>query len=372
MLRYLDGIDFRVLSAIEQLSKNHELVPTSMVGRIAKIKASGVRGALQELHKHKLLHHEQKPYDGYRLTYAGYDFLALKALSASGQLAGVAAARIGCGKESDIFTGMTPEDETVIVKVHRLGRTSFRTVKINRDYHEHRKHASWLYLSRLAAMKEYAFMKVLYDAGFPCPRPIYVNRHMVLMELCDAQPLGRIKELSDPGATYAACIELILRLAAHGLIHCDFNEFNLLMDADENLIVIDFPQVVSVDHINAEYYFDRDVECIFQFFKKRHRFTGEKPSFRDDVVREGDGLDMAARASGFDHTKNDELVQFFEAMPKKEEGQEELDDDDDDDDDDGDEDVGAPVDNDAVDDDDADEDEDDADDNDDDEENDQE
>ena len=42
----------------------------------------------------------------------------------------------------------------------RLGRTSFRTVKSNRDYLRHRQASSWLYLSRLAALKEYAFMKV--------------------------------------------------------------------------------------------------------------------------------------------------------------------------------------------------------------------
>jgi RIO kinase 2 len=342
VLRYLDSMDFRVLSAIEQLSKNHDLVPTAMIPRIANIKASGARGAIATLHKHKLVYHESKAYDGYRLTYAGYDFLALKALNKSEQLASVAAARIGCGKESDIFTGQTPAGDTVIVKVHRLGRTSFRSVKINRDYHEHRKHASWLYLSRLAALKEYAFMKVLYDAGFPCPRPIYVNRHMVVMELVDAQPLGKVKQLPDAGATYAACIELILRLAAHGLIHCDFNEFNLLMDADQNLIVIDFPQVVSVDHLNAEYYFDRDVECIHSFFKKRHRFDGEKPSFKHDVQRVGEGLDVAARASGFDASKNEELVQFFSSLPVEEPGardveaQADSDDEDDADDDDAD------------------------------------
>jgi len=44
--------------------------------------------------------------------------------------------------------------------VYRLGRTSFRRLKEKRDYHQHRRHTSWLYLSRLAATKEFAFMKV--------------------------------------------------------------------------------------------------------------------------------------------------------------------------------------------------------------------
>lgn len=43
---------------------------------------------------------------------------------------------------------------------YSLGRTSFRKVKEKRDYHHHRQSISWLYLSRLAAHKEYSFMKV--------------------------------------------------------------------------------------------------------------------------------------------------------------------------------------------------------------------
>jgi RIO kinase 2 len=34
------------------------------------------------------------------------------------------------------------------------------------------------------------------------------------------------------------------------------------------LTVIDFPQCISVNHPNAEMYFNRDVECIYTFFDK--------------------------------------------------------------------------------------------------------
>jgi hypothetical protein len=47
-----------------------------------------------------------------------------------------------------------------------------------------------------------------------------------------------------------------------GLVHCDFNEFNLLIDDDDHLTLIDFPQMVSVTHANAEELFYRDVDCI--------------------------------------------------------------------------------------------------------------
>lgn len=71
----------------------------------------------------------------------------------------------------------------------RLGRTSFRKIKEKRDYHQHRNNASWIYLSRLSATREFAYMKALYDRGFPVPKPIDFNRHCVLMELVNGAPL---------------------------------------------------------------------------------------------------------------------------------------------------------------------------------------
>ena len=39
--------------------------------------------------------------------------------------------------------------------------------------------------------------------------------------------------------------------------------------------MIDFPQMVSTSHINAKYYFDRDVECIRSFFERRFGFCAD-------------------------------------------------------------------------------------------------
>lgn len=45
-----------------------------------------------------------------------------------------------------------------------------RAVKSKRDYLRKGSHFSWLYLSRLAALKEYAFMKALGERGLPVPQ----------------------------------------------------------------------------------------------------------------------------------------------------------------------------------------------------------
>jgi RIO kinase 2 len=43
----------------------------------------------------------------------------------------------------------------------------------------------------------------------------------------------------------------------------------LQIDDDEKVTMIDFPQMVSVKHRNAQMFFDRDIECIYKFFRKR-------------------------------------------------------------------------------------------------------
>ena len=59
--------------------------------------------------------------------------------------------------------------------------------------------------------------------------------------------------MADPSALYNDLMELIVKLGSHGLIHCDFNEFNLIVNEDDKVTVIDFPQMVSISHPNAQW-----------------------------------------------------------------------------------------------------------------------
>jgi RIO kinase 2 len=113
-----------------------------------------------------------KKYDGYRLTNQGYDYLALKALTSRGAINGFGN-QIGTGKESNVFV-VSDGDTRLCLKLHRLGRTCFRRVREKRDYHKARKQMSWIYLSRISATKEFAYMKALHDRGFPVRRLITV------------------------------------------------------------------------------------------------------------------------------------------------------------------------------------------------------
>jgi RIO-like serine/threonine protein kinase len=248
---------------------------------------------------------------------------------------GITGQRIGTGKESDIYLAVDPAGQQLVLKIHRLGRTSFRNVRKKRDYfgRSASQAHSWLFLSRLSALKEYAFMKALHDVKYPTPTPIAHNRHIVAMSLVRGMPLYQIfpKQLSVEQAAdiYEQSVGLAARLAQHGLVHCDLNEFNLLVDlsgvqsmatasddpyvrhsgqsvAPEKSIgmlskpaweqsleagdkvleampepvarlpdgqpkpivtLIDFPQMISTKHPNAEEMYDRDLGCLRRFFE---------------------------------------------------------------------------------------------------------
>ncbi|CAI2174194.1 19139_t:CDS:10 [Funneliformis geosporum] len=317
VLRYMSSDEFRVLTAVEMGSKNHELVPLTLIAQIAGLRHGGSHKIIGELAKKNLVAKiKNAKYDGYRLTYGGYDYLALKTFVKRGSVSSVGN-QIGVGKESDIYIVADESENQLVLKVHRLGRVSFRAIKSKRDYLQKRKSASWMYMSRLAAMKEYAFMKVLYDNGFPVPQPIDQVRHCVVMELIDAYPLRQISEVKDPGKLYSDLMNLIVKLAQYGLIHGDFNEFNILVKDNGDPILIDFPQMVSISHYNAEWYFNRDVECIRNYFRKRYNYESMiSPKFKLDVNREF-FLDVQVSASGFTKQHQEELESYQAELSEK-------------------------------------------------------
>ena len=365
-------------------SKNHEIVPTTLIDRIARLKggSSGVHKSISTLAKTGLIGRvKEAKYDGYRLTYGGLDYLAMHTYSQKDVVYSVGH-RVGVGKESDIVMVAAKTGEQRILKIHRLGRISFRTVKTNRDYLRKRQGGSWMYLSRLSAMREYAFLEALREEGFPVPEPFAQSRHTIVMSFIDnALPLRQVSEVPDVAGLYADIIGLVLRLARHGLIHGDFNEFNIMIqeqkidkrsskkaskqagseaaaaqqsqgseDADEEEalatvpILIDFPQMVSMEHKNAQMYFDRDVACVKRFFERRFHFTSTQPGpfYKDALAIVGKNgakrIDIAVEASGFTKKMSKDLEAAIAEQRDNEFSDVDDEDEDDDEDDDEDED----------------------------------
>jgi RIO kinase 2 len=323
-MRYLTKEHFRVLTAIEMGMKNHEVVPVELITSIAKLRHGGIQKILSHLLRNKLIAHDGSSYDGFRLTYSGYDYLALRVFLERGHITGLGR-QIGVGKESDIFLATQEDGTEVAIKFHRLGRTSFRAVKSKRDYLRNRKSVSWFYMSRLSAMKEYAFLKALYDRGFPTPTPVDHNRHAIVMSLVDGLPLSQVRRLASGKDVYEQSMAVLVRLAECGLIHCDFNEYNIMVGESGKITMIDFPQMISTSHPNATEYvlhrvemvtvrsvlitpllvgsrlFDRDVNGLVKFFSRLQggAYTPDEVPQLKNIISGGDRLDVEVEASGF-------------------------------------------------------------------------
>ena len=66
-------------------------------------------------------------------------------------------------------------------------------------------------------------------------------------------PRCQVHDLKEPAATCDTLLDLAVRLARCGLIHGDLNEFNVMVDKEDRLTLIDFPQMVSTSHSDAEW-----------------------------------------------------------------------------------------------------------------------
>lgn len=99
-LRYITPDEFRVLKGIEQGCRSHHVVPSTSIPHLSGLHHSGLNRLLSSLAKRNLIAREQNvKYDGYRLTYGGYDFLAVRAMKEKDHVQAVGH-RIGVGKES--------------------------------------------------------------------------------------------------------------------------------------------------------------------------------------------------------------------------------------------------------------------------------
>ncbi len=187
-----------------------------------------------------------------------------------------------------------------VIKLARLGRTSFRAVKNKRDYVKNKTHYNWLYLSRVSATNEFKYLTGLYNAGFSVPIPYDHNRHAILMDYIPSYQLSRIEDLGDKEKAFNELVSTLVKLATKGLIHGDFNEFNILVHMKtQKIYFIDFPQMIALEHEDAKKYFDRDIACVNKFFYKKFgiKFDNNIVNF-EDIVRE-DYMDITLKAYGF-------------------------------------------------------------------------
>jgi RIO kinase 2 len=279
LLTKIDQRELRILQSIELGMAKFEFVPTEIVEKFSGMSGDEVKFWIGELDKKALLWVLVGGYTGFILNYNSYDLLALNAL-VKGEVIDALGMPLGMGKEADVLEALSPSGDGVAVKFHRLGRVSFRDTRRKREYLAGRRHISWLYQSRLAAEKEYLALTLAFNANVSVPKPIYQNRHVVVMQRIEGHQLSEINRLDDPNGFLDKIIEYIHRAYKVGLIHADLSEFNIIVSEEDVVYIIDWPQYISSSHPNADEILERDVKNILTYFGRKFRI---KKSLEDTL-----------------------------------------------------------------------------------------
>jgi RIO kinase 2 len=252
---------------------SREYVPISRIVRYANLLEEEVGKRLPDLVDKRVLASGSTRalgYAGYRLTFLGYDCLALNAL-VKRNIVEALGSSLGLGKESDVYDAKGKRGARIVLKFHRLGRISFRQTRRTRAYVAERAHTSWVYQARMAATREFAAMKRARRVGVPVPMPIGQNRHLVAMGMFEGSELSKITVMPKPATTLRRILfKLRLLFCDARIVHGDLSEYNILMADSGKFVFIDWPQSVAASEPGASDLLTRDISNIVKLFARKH------------------------------------------------------------------------------------------------------
>ncbi|GAX12983.1 RIO kinase 1 [Fistulifera solaris] len=129
------------------------------------------------------------------------------------------------------------------------------------------------------AEKEMRNYRRIFQAGIPCPTPILLKSHVLIMEFIgkDGWPSPRLKDtnLSQNRLreAYVQCVLIMRHLYQRcKLVHGDLSEYNLLWHNNQ-VYVIDVSQSVESDHPSALDFLRKDASTVNDYFRKVGRLN---------------------------------------------------------------------------------------------------
>ncbi|CAF0921842.1 unnamed protein product [Adineta steineri] len=189
---------------------------------------------------------------------------------------------ISTGKEANVYYAKTNTNEHRAIKVYKTSILVFkdRDRYVTGEYrfrHGYSRHNPRK-MVRLWAEKEYRNLSRLQANGIPCPKPIALKNHVLVMEFIgdNGWPAPKLKD--SPMLEESQAFELYIQLIRYmrimfvkcKLIHADLSEFNLLLDSNNKLYVIDVSQSVEQTHPNALEFLRMDCKNVTDYFAKRY------------------------------------------------------------------------------------------------------
>ena len=262
LVSLLNKSDFKILKVFASSLKNRQFLNLPTLSQYSNLSQSLVEHHLKRLVKYGLI---SKSNIGYTLLVTGLDIYVLKILSNKNIITAIGP-QIGIGKEAEVYLAHNSLEQDKILKMFRLGRSSFKQIKRKREVNTGTN--SWLLLNIDTAKKEYDILTYLKDSSTSFPSPLYRSFHCIVMEPIYGSRLSEIENLDYPELVLEKIISNMTIAYRKGYINGDLNEYNILVN-DDNIFILDWPQAIRVDTTNADVVLTRDVNNIIKFFSRK-------------------------------------------------------------------------------------------------------
>ncbi|CAG8398450.1 unnamed protein product [Penicillium salamii] len=204
----------------------------------------------------------------------------------------------GClstGKEANVYHAMSvSQDDDEAPPLHRAIKVYKTSILVFKDrdkyvtgefrfrqgYNKSNNRA----MVKLWAEKEMRNLRRIYAAGIPCPEPLYLRLHVLVMGFIgSSKGLGapRLKDVEfsipEPDTRWR---ELYMELLGYmrvmyqtcHLVHADLSEYNILYHK-ERLYIIDVSQSVEHDHPRSLEFLRMDIKNVSDFFRRKNVMT---------------------------------------------------------------------------------------------------
>ncbi len=270
------------------VAKLYEYVPAEVIRARTGIPDSILYRSLRKLVDDKLIVPHKSYPTMYRLTFTGLNIASLHGLLRRGLIDGIGD-RIGLGKESLVYLA-TKGGESLAVKFHRIGITSFRHIVRVRSYGPRFGELWWGARSIVSAEREYRALETMWKLGTSVPRVFGREYNAVVTSYIEGIDLYKAKDLKDPQAVLEGIVETARKAYQEaGIVHGDLSPYNVIVSSEgEKPYVIDWPQWIKSGEDNAIEILERDLGYIAEFFRKRFGLEVEERELVKRVVGDYD------------------------------------------------------------------------------------
>lgn len=178
---------------------------------------------------------------------------------------------VATGKESNVYWAEDAEGKNLAIKVYRTSTADFRRMReyVIGDFRFKRIKSGTRSLVFTWAEKEFKNLKIAHEVGVRVPRPVVVEKNILVMEFIGeaGTPAPRMKEHppSNPSTTFKRILRYVKILYKKAeIVHADLSEYNILMW--KGPVIIDISQAVHTSHPRSGEYLERDLHNISKYF----------------------------------------------------------------------------------------------------------